>query len=136
MALEEVLLEIADQLKESNRLKREQTKAFEGYSLNEDYQSDKEETSAEETSKETEQPAHAESSKEDEPKSTELNSNDDVPDEATMKREVAKIIKGNNNDNKLKLKEKIKETGAKKVTDIQPEHRQAIIDYVKELENE
>lgn len=135
MALEEILLEIADQLKESNRLKREQTKAFEGYSLNEDYQADKEEAPTEETSKETEQPAHAESSKEDEPKSTELNS-DDVPDEATMKREVAKIIKGNNNDNKLKLKEKIKETGAKKVTDIQPEHRQAIIDYVRELENE
>ena len=89
MALEEILLEIAEQLKESNRLKREQTKAFEGYSLNEDYQADKKEAPAKETNEETEQPAHAESSNEDEPKSTELNSNDDLPDEATMKRDVA-----------------------------------------------
>lgn len=132
MAIEEILLDIAEQLKESNRLKRDQNNAFEGYSLNEDYKKDTAEKESKEDSKETEQPANVESSKQDEPKPTQVA---DQPDEATMKKAVATIIKGKDNDKKLKLKDKIRETGAKKVTDIQPEHYQDIIDYVSELEN-
>lgn len=127
MTLEAILTEIRDELKESNRLKREQNKAFEGYSLNEDYEKDKEETG---TKEETKQPASVESSKEDEQKPAEVV---DYPDESEMKKAVAKIIKGTDTDKKDKLKAKIKEIGAKKVSDIKPEQRQIIINYIEEL---
>lgn len=130
MTLEAIMTEIRDEIKESNKLKREQNKAFEGYSLNEDYEKDKEET---ETKEETKQPASVESPKQDEQKPAEVR---DYPDESEMKKAVAKIIKGKDADKKEKLKSKIKEIGAKKVSDIKPEQRQIIIEYVKVLENE
>ena len=127
MTLETIMTEIRDELKESNRLKREQNKAFEGYSLNEDYEKDK---------AETERTTDTESSKENESKSENIEPDSNVPDESEMKKAVAKIIKGTDKEKKDKLKAKIKEIGAKKVSDIQPEQRQDIIDYVAELEND
>jgi GTP-dependent phosphoenolpyruvate carboxykinase len=127
MTLETIMTEIRDELKESNRLKREQNKAFEGYSLNEDYEKDK---------AETERTTDIESSKENESKSENVEPDSNVPDESEMKKAVAKIIKGTDKEKKDKLKAKIKEIGAKKVSDIQPEQRQDIIDYVEELEND
>ncbi|UXU53178.1 hypothetical protein [Staphylococcus arlettae] len=124
MTLEAIMTEIRDELKESNRLKREQSKAFEGYSLNEDYEKDK---------AETEWPTNTESSKENESKSENVEPNSTIPDESEMKKAVAKIIKGTDTDKKDKLKAKIKEIGAKKVSDIKPEQRQIIIDYIEEL---
>lgn len=127
MTLEAIMTEIRDELKESNKLKREQNKAFEGYSLNEDYEKDREET---ETKEETKQPASVESPIQNEKKPAEVI---DYPDESEMKKAVAKIIKGKDADKKDKLKTKIKEIGAKKVSDIKPDQRQIIIDYIEEL---
>ncbi|MCE5000959.1 hypothetical protein KJJ36_00960 [Staphylococcus pseudoxylosus] len=124
MTLEAIMTEIRDELRESNRLKREQSKAFEGYSLNEDYEKDKAETQWE---------TNTESSKENESKSEIVEPDSNVPDESEMKKAVAKIIKGTDTDKKDKLKAKIKEIGAKKVSDIKPEQRQIIIDYIEEL---
>lgn len=124
MTLEAIMTEIRDELKESNRLKREQSKAFEGYSLNEDYEKDK---------AETQWATNTESSKENESKSEIVEPDSNVPDESEMKKAVAKIIKGTDTDKKDKLKTKIKEIGAKKVSDIKPEQRQIIIDYIEEL---
>lgn len=124
MTLEAIMTEIRDELKESNRLKREQSKAFEGYSLNEDYEKDK---------AETQWATNTERSKENESKSEIVEPDSNVPDESEMKKAVAKIIKGTDTDKKDKLKAKIKEIGAKKVSDIKPEQRQIIIDYIEEL---
>lgn len=108
------MTEIRDELKRSNDLKEKQLQDFTN--------------TAEEPAGWTQLPAKEEPAKE-EPKQ------EAVPDESTMKKAVAKIIKGTDNEKKTKLKAKINEIGAKKVSDIQPEQRQAIIDYVAELDN-
>lgn len=112
--LEKIMTEIRDELKRSNDLKEKQLQDFTN--------------TAEEPAGWTQLPAKEEPAKE-EPKQ------EAVPDESTMKKAVAKIIKGTDNEKKTKLKAKINEIGAKKVSDIQPEQRQAIIDYVAELDN-
>lgn len=110
--LEKIMAEIRDELKRSNDLKE---KHFTN--------------TAEEPAGWTQLPAKEEP-KQEEPKQ------DEVPDESEMKKAVAKIIKGTDNEKKTKLKTKINEIGAKKVSDIQPEQRQTIIDYVAELDND
>lgn len=114
MTLEAIMTEIRDELKRSNDLKEKQLQDFTD--------------TAEEPAGWTQLPAKEEP-KQEEPKQ------EAVPDEATMKKAVAKIIKGTDTEKKTKLKAKINEIGAKKVSDIQPEQRQSIIDYVAELDN-
>lgn len=116
MTLEAIMTEIRDELKRSNDLKAKQLQDFTDIS--------------EEPAGWTQLPTEEEKQQ---PKEAPA---EPVPDEATMKKAVAKIIKGTDNDKKAKLKEKIKEIGAKKVSDIQPEQRQTIIDYVAELDND
>lgn len=58
------------------------------------------------------------------------------PTEAELKEHVAKIIKGKDSEKKDKVKAKISELGAKRVSDIKPEQRQEVINYIEELENE
>lgn len=109
MTLEAIMTEIRDELKRSNDLKAKQLQDFTDIS---NEPAGWTQMPAEEKAEENEQP---------------------VVDESEMKKAVAKIIKGTDTDKKDKLKEKIKEIGAKKVSDIKPEQRQIIIDYIEEL---
>lgn len=136
--LETILQEIRDELKRSNDLKEKQLKDFTDISeepagwtklpTEEAAQDEKAPKRKTEQSADTESAGKDAAEHQQEP--TEA-----TPTEAEMKKEVAKIIKGTDNEKKTKLKTKINELGAKKVSDIQPEQRQAIIDYVAELEN-
>lgn len=121
MTLEAILTEIRDELKESNRIKTKQLQDF----------TDTAENPAGWTQLPAEEPKEAPAEK---PK--EAPAEEPVADEAEMKKAVAKIIKGKDDEKKAKLKAKINEIGAKKVSDIQPEQRQTIIDYVAELDND
>lgn len=143
MTLEAIMTEIRDELKRSNDLKEKQLQDFTDTAENPAgwTQLPTEEAAEDEKApkQKPEQPADTESAGKDaqeqqkEPKEAPA---EPVADEATMKKAVAKIIKGTDNEKKTKLKEKIKEIGAKKVSDIQPEQRQTIIDYVAELDND
>lgn len=110
MTLEAIMTEIRDELKRSNDLKVKQLQDFTDIS--------------EEPAGWTQLPTE---------EKTEQQPDSNVPDESEMKKAVAKIIKGTDTDKKDKLKAKIKEIGAKKVSDIKPEQRQIIIDYIEEL---
>ncbi|NQD97631.1 hypothetical protein [Staphylococcus xylosus] len=110
MTLEAIMTEIRDELKRSNDLKAKQLQDFTDIS--------------EEPAGWTQLPAE---------EKTEQQPDSNIPDESEMKKAVAKIIKGTDTDKKDKLKAKIKEIGAKKVSDIKPEQRQIIIDYIEEL---
>lgn len=127
MTLEAIMTEIRDELKRSNDLKEKQLQDFTD--------------TAEEPAGWTQLPAKEEPKQEapakEEPKQEEPKEApaETVPDESEMKKAVAKIIKGKDSNKKAKLKAKINEIGAKKVSDIQPEQRQDIIDYVEELDN-
>lgn len=121
--LETILQEIRDELRRSNDLKAKQLQDFTntaeepaGWTQLPDKEEPKQEAPAKEA------PAKEEPT-------------EPIADEATMKKAVAKIIKGTDTEKKTKLKAKINEIGAKKVSDIQPEQRQSIIDYVAELDN-
>lgn len=122
MTLEAILTEIRDELKESNRIKAKQLQDFTD--------------TAEEPAGWTQLPTEDVAEDVEEKQQPKKAPAEPVADEATMKKAVAKIIKGTDNEKKTKLKEKIKEIGAKKVSDIQPEQRQTIIDYVAELDND
>lgn len=122
MTLEAIMTEIRDELKRSNDLKEKQLQDF----------TDTANEPAGWTQLPAEEPKEAPAEKE-KPKEAPAEA---VADEATMKKAVAKIIKGTDNEKKTKLKAKINEIGAKKVSDIQPEQRQTIIDYVAELDND
>lgn len=127
MTLEAILTEIRDELKESNRIKAKQLQDFTDTA---DEPAGWTQLPTEDVAEEKQQPKGAPAEK---PKEAPA---EPVADEATMKKAVAKIIKGTDNEKKTKLKAKIKEIGAKKVSDIQPEQRQTIIDYVAELDND
>lgn len=127
MTLEAIMTEIRDELKRSNDLKEKQLQDFID--------------TAEEPAGWTQLPAKEEP-KQEEPKQEEPKEapakeepTEPIADESEMKKAVAKIIKGTDTEKKTKLKAKINEIGAKKVSDIQPEQRQSIIDYVAELDN-
>lgn len=123
MTLEAIMTEIRDELKRSNDLKEKQLQDFTN--------------TAEEPAGWTQLPAKEEP-KQEEPKEAPAKEEPTEPiaDESEMKKAVAKIIKGTDTEKKTKLKAKINEIGAKKVSDIQPEQRQSIIDYVAELDND
>lgn len=133
MTLEAIMTEIRDELKRSNDLKEKQLQDF----------TDTAENPAGWTQLPTEEAAEDEKApkrKEEQPADTESAGKDaaehqEEPTEAEMKKAVAKIIKGTDNEKKTKLKTKIKELGAKKVSDIKAEQRQTIIDYVSGLDN-
>ncbi|MDW4489082.1 hypothetical protein QI110_01095 [Staphylococcus saprophyticus] len=116
MTLEAIMTEIRDELRRSNDLKEKQLQDFTDISN---------------------EPAGWTQLPKEEPKQEEPKQQPDsnVPDESEMKKAVAKIIKGTDTEKKTKLKAKINEIGAKKVSDIQPEQRQSIIDYVAGLDN-
>ena len=130
MTLEAILTEIRDELKESNRIKAKQLQDFTDTAAE---PAGWTKLPAEEVEKNEEKP---EPEQQAETKGTQEDAAEPQADESTMKKAVAKIIKGTDNEKKTKLKAKIKEIGAKKVSDIQPEQRQIIIDYVEELEND
>lgn len=137
--LETILQEIRDELKRSNDLKEKQLQDFTDTAENPAGWTQlpaKEEAAEDEKApkRKTEQSADTESAGKDAAEHQQ-EPTEATPTEAEMKKEVAKIIKGTDNEKKTKLKTKIKELGAKKVSDIQPEQRQTIIDYVSELDN-
>ncbi|MDW4214816.1 hypothetical protein QI212_02160 [Staphylococcus saprophyticus] len=122
MTLEAIMTEIRDELKRSNDLKEKQLQDFT------DISNEPAGWTQLPTEEEKQQPKEApakEAPAKEEP----------IADESEMKKAVAKIIKGTDTEKKTKLKAKINEIGAKKVSDIQPEQRQSIIDYVAELDN-
>lgn len=129
MTLEAILTEIRDELKESNRIKAKQLQDFT-------------DTAAEPAgwtklpTEEVKNEEKPEPEQQTETKGAQEDAAEPQASESDMKKAVAKIIKGTDKERKDKLKAKIKEIGAKKVSDIQPEQRQTIIDYVEELEND
>lgn len=138
MTLEAIMTEIRDELKRSNDLKEKQLQDFTDTAENPAgwTQLPTEEAAEDEKApkRKPEQSADTESAGKDAAEHQQ-ESKEATPAEAEMKKAVAKIIKGTDNEKKTKLKTKIKELGAKKVSDIQPEQRQTIIDYVGELDN-
>ena len=129
MTLEAIMTEIRDELKRSNDLKEKQLQDFTN--------------TAEEPAGWTQLPAKEEPKQEAPAKEAPAKEapakeepTEPIADESEMKKAVAKIIKGTDTEKKTKLKAKINEIGAKKVSDIQPEQRQSIIDYVAELDND
>lgn len=156
MTLEAIMTEIRDELKESNRIKAKQLQDFTDTAENpagwtqmpaeeaaedvEEKQQPKKAPAKKAPKRKTEQPADAESVKKDateqqeEPTETkEVEPNSNVPDEATFKKEIAKVIKGGTKAQKDKLKAKIKKAGASKVSEVPAESRQLILDYTESL---
>lgn len=154
--LETILQEIRDELKRSNDLKSKQLQDFTDTAENpagwtqmpaeeaaedvEEKQQPKKAPAKKAPKRKTEQPADAESDGKDateqqeEPTETkEVEPNSNVPDEATFKKEIAKVIKGGTKEQKDKLKAKIKKAGASKVSEVPAESRQLILDYTESL---
>lgn len=152
MTLEAVMTEIRDELKRSNDLKEKQLQDFTDTAENpagwtqmpaEEAAEDVEEKQQPKKApakkaapkRKPEQPAEAESDGKDAPEQQE-EPTETKPTEAELKEHVAKIIKGKDSEKKDKVKAKISELGAKRVSDIKPEQRQEVINYIEELENE
>lgn len=135
MTLEAILTEIRDELKESNRIKAKQLQDFTDTAENpagwtqmpaeeaaedvEEKQQPKKAPAKKAPKRKTEQPADAESDGKDAAEQQE-EPTETKPTEAELKEHVAKIS----------------ELGAKRVSDIKPEQRQEVINYIEELENE
>lgn len=124
--LETILQEIRDELRRSNDLKSKQLQDFTD--------------TAEEPAGWTKLPAEDVAEKveekqqpKEEPKKEEAPATADHPDEATFKKEIAKIIKGGTKEQKAELKAKIKESGASKVSDVPAESRQSILDAIEAM---
>lgn len=120
--LETILQEIRDELRRSNDLKSKQLQDFTN--------------TAEEPAGWTQLPAEPkedEAPAKEEPKQEEAPATANVPDEATFKKEIAKVIKGGTKEEINKLKAKIKKTGATKVNEVPAESRQSILDYTETL---
>lgn len=120
--LETILQEIRDELRRSNDLKSKQLQDFTN--------------TAEEPAGWTQLPAEPkedEAPAKEEPKQEEAPATANVPDEATFKKAIAKVIKGGTKEEINKLKAKIKKTGATKVNEVPAESRQSILDYTESL---
>lgn len=122
--LETILQEIRDELRRSNDLKSKQLQDFTN--------------TAEEPAGWTQLPAKEEQEEKpapakEEPKQEEAPATAESPDEATFKKEIAKVIKGGTKEEINKLKAKIKKTGATKVNEVPAESRQSILDYTESL---
>ena len=151
MTLEAIMTEIRDELKRSNDLKSKQLQDFTDTAENpagwtqmpaeeaaedvEEKQQPKKAPAKKAPKRKTEQPADAESDGKDAAEQQE-EPTETTPTEAELKEHVAKIIKGKDSEKKDKVKAKISELGAKRVSDIKPEQRQEVINYIEELENE
>ena len=124
--LETILQEIRDELKRSNDLKSKQLQDFTN--------------TAEEPAGWTQLPAEeqeekqkAEAKAKEEPKQEEAPATDEAPDEATFKKAIAQIIKGGTKEQKSAVKQMIKDAGASKVSDVQADKRQEIMDKIEAL---
>ena len=152
MTLEAIMTEIRDELKRSNDLKSKQLQDFTDTAENpagwtqmpaEEAAEDVEEKQQPKKApakkaapkRKPQQPADAESDGKDAAEQQE-EPTETTPTEAELKEHVAKIIKGKDSEKKDKVKAKISELGAKRVSDIKPEQRQEVINYIEELENE
>ncbi|UUY79094.1 hypothetical protein NUT40_02970 [Staphylococcus saprophyticus] len=111
--LETILQEIRDELRRSNDLKSKQLQDFTN--------------TAEEPAGWTQLPAKEEPKQEEEPATA------DVPDEATFKKEIAKVIKGGTPEQKSAVKQMIKDAGANKVSDVKADKRQEILDKIEAM---
>ena len=123
--LEKIMAEIRDELKRSNDLKSKQLQDFMNTSEEapgwtklpaEEQEEPKEDEAPKEEPKEEEEPATA-----------------DVPDEASFKKAIAQIIKGGTSEQKSAVKQMIKDAGASKVSDVQADKRQEIMDKIEAL---
>ena len=142
--LETILQEIRDELRRSNDLKSKQLQDFTNTAEEpagwtqlpaepkEDEAPAKEEPKQEEAPAK-EEPKEDEAPAKEEPKQEEAPATANVPDEATFKKEIAKVIKGGTKKEINKLKAKIKKTGATKVNEVPAESRQSILDYTESL---
>jgi len=120
--LEKIMAEIRDELKRSNDLKSKQLQDF----MN----------TAEEPAGWTQLPAEPkedEAAAKEEPKQEEEPATTEAPDEATFKKAIAQIIKGGTSEQKSAVKQMIKDAGASKVSDVQADKRQEIIDKIEAL---
>ena len=122
--LETILQEIRDELRRSNDLKSKQLQDFTN--------------TAEEPAGWTQLPAKEEPKQEEapakeEPKQEEEPATADVPDEATFKKEIAKVIKGGTPEQKSAVKQMIKDAGANKVSDVKADKRQEILDKIEAM---
>lgn len=148
MTLEAIMTEIRDELKRSNDLKEKQLQDFTDTAENpagwtqlpaeeaaEDVKEIKKAPKRKaEQSADTEGVEKDAAEQQEEPKETKkVEPNSNVPDEATFKKEIAKVIKGGTKAQKDKLKAKIKKTGASKVSEVPAESRQLIVDYTESL---
>lgn len=110
--LETILQEIRDELKRSNDLQAKQLQNFTDIS---------------------EEPAGWTQLPTEEPKEEEAPATAEAPDEATFKKAIAQIIKGGTKEQKDKVKTLIKESGASKVSDVQADKRQSIMDAIEAM---
>lgn len=120
--LEKIMAEIRDELKRSNDLKSKQLQDF----MN----------TAEEPAGWTQLPAEPkedEAAAKEEPKQEEAPATTEAPDEATFKKAIAQIIKSGTKEQKDKVKALIKESGASKVSDVQADKRQSIMDAIEAM---
>lgn len=118
--LETILQEIRDELKRSNDLKTKQLKNFTDIS--------------EEPAGWTQLPEKQEQETQEAKPAEEATQPDtNVPDEATFKKAIAQIIKGGTAEQKKAVKQMIKDAGASKVSDVQADKRQEIMDKIEAL---
>lgn len=113
--LETILQEIRDELRRSNDLKSKQLQDFTN--------------TAEEPAGWTQLPQE----EREEPKQEEAPATAEAPDEATFKKAIAQIIKSGTKEQKDKVKTLIKESGASKVSDVQADKRQSIMDAIEAM---
>ena len=120
--LEKIMAEIRDELRRSNDLKSKQFQDFTN--------------TTEEPAGWTQLPAEPkedEAAAKEEPKQEEAPATAEAPDEATFKKAIAQIIKSGTKEQKDKVKALIKESGASKVSDVQADKRQSIMDAIEAM---
>lgn len=130
MSLEAILTEIRDELKESNRLKKQQTDSFKDFSKS----AEEIEVPFEKTTIDNQTLINSDmGSVPTETDTEETGQSEQVEeiDEATFKKAIAKVIKGGTPEQKKFAKEQIKLSGASKVSDVPANKRKEIIDALE-----
>lgn len=124
--LEKIMEEIRNELKRSNDLKEKQLQ---------DFMNTPEEAPGwtKLPTEEQEEPKEDETVAKGEPKQEEAPATTEAPDEATFKKAIAQIIKGGTSEQKSAVKQMIKDAGASKVSDVQADKRQEIMDKIEAL---
>lgn len=123
--LEKIMEEIRNELKRSNDLKEKQ---LQGFTFTPEEPAGWTKLPAEEQ----EEPKQEEAPAKEEPKK-EAPATAEAPDEATFKKAIAQIIKGGTSEQKSAVKQMIKDAGASKVSDVQADKRQEIMDKIEAL---